>query len=146
MRSRGAISVVVALVALAVTACVAMARGRDGDQDRHRDHDDDCWVLLGRQEVDFKAERDVIQVGRDEGKFRMVRIVVRGAPIELRDVKVVFGDGAVFDPKVEKHLKEDAAFVLDLPGDRRIIERISFLYRSPDRREGKATVLVFGHH
>jgi hypothetical protein len=61
-------------------------------------------------------------------------------------VKVFMGDGSVFDPSVKHHLKEDSALLLDLPGDRRIIQRISFLYRSPDRREGKATVLVFGRH
>jgi hypothetical protein len=134
------------LVAVAVLACAATARGKDEDRRWDRDRDDDCWVPLGRQDVDFKADRDVIQVGRDEGKFRKLRIVVRGAPIELNDIKVVFVDGGVFDPKVKHILKEDAGLLLDLPGERRVIQRISFLYRSINRREGRATVMVYGRH
>jgi hypothetical protein len=103
--------------------------------------------LLGQLEVDFRADRDVIEVGRDEGRFQKIRIVVRGAPIQLRDLKVIFADDSVFDPvSRERVLQEDSAYVFDLPGDRRIIKRITFLYRSIDRREGKATVLVYGEH
>jgi hypothetical protein len=136
-------AVVAAVAATLLMTSLAMAQGKGWDRDK--DHDD-CWVPLGRQEVDFRAERDTIQVGKDEGKFRRIRVVVRGAPIELRDLKIWFGDGAVFDPKVTHRLREDAAFVLDLPGDRRVIERIGFLYRSTDRKDGKATVMVFGRH
>ena len=103
--------------------------------------------LLGQREVDFRADSDVIEVGRDEGRFQKIRVVVRGAPIQLRDMKVIFADDSVFDPvSQDRILREDSAYVFDLPGDRRIIKRITFLYRSIDRREGKATVLVYGEH
>jgi hypothetical protein len=101
--------------------------------------------LLGRLEVDFRAERDIIEVARDEGRFQKIRVVVRGAPIQLHDMKVTFADDSVFDPvSPGRILQEDSAYVFDLPGERRVIKRISFLYRSIDRREGKATVLVYG--
>jgi hypothetical protein len=103
--------------------------------------------LLGQREVDFRADSDVIEVGRDEGQFERIRVVVRGAPIQLRDMKVIFADDSVFDPvSRDRILQEDSAYVFDLPGHRRIIKRITFLYRSIDRREGKATVLVYGEH
>jgi hypothetical protein len=101
--------------------------------------------LLGEREVDFRADSDVIEVGRREGSFERIRIVVRGAPIQLRDMKVIFADDSVFDPvSRDRILREDSAYVFDLPGQRRIIKRITFQYRSIDRREGKATVLVYG--
>jgi hypothetical protein len=101
--------------------------------------------LLGRREVDFKSDRDVVEVGRHEGQFRKLRLVVRGAPLQLRDLQVIFGDNSVFDPAVRNRvLREDAAYVFDLPGHRRTIKRVTFLYRSINKREGKATVLVFG--
>jgi len=103
--------------------------------------------LLGQLEVDFRAESDVLQVGRDEGSFQKIRLVVRGASIELRDVKVTFADNSVFDPESRSRvLREDASFVFDLPGQRRVIKSITFQYRTLDRREGKATVLVYGEH
>ena len=103
--------------------------------------------LLGQREVDFRADNDVIEVGRSEGRFQKIRLVVRGAPIELLDMKVVFDDDSVFDvAKRSRVLRENSDFVIDLPGDRRVIKRIDFQYRSVNRREGKATVLVYGDH
>jgi hypothetical protein len=105
------------------------------------------WALLGRREVDFTRDRDTIEVAHDEGRFRKLRIVVRGAPVEIHDLKVVFGDGSVLDPRLAHHFAENTSFELDLPGDRRVIRRITFLYRSTGgRREGRATVLVYGRH
>ena len=103
--------------------------------------------LLGQLEVDFRADSDILQVGREEGRFQKIRLVVRGAPIELRDVRVTFTDNSVFDPESRSRiLREDSAFVFDLPGQRRVIKSIALQYRSIDRREGRATVLVYGEH
>jgi len=103
--------------------------------------------LLGQQEVDFRADRDVIEVGKDEGQFQRIRIVVRGAPIELRDVKVTFGDDSVHDPVIgSRILRENSAYEFDFPRGVRFIKQIAFEYRSLNRREGKATVLVYGLH
>ena len=103
--------------------------------------------LLGQREVDFRADNDVIEVGRSEGRFQKIRVVVRGAPIELRDMKVIFDDDSVIDvPRRSRILRENSDFVIDLPGERRVIQRIDFQYRSVNRREGKATVLVYGRH
>ena len=103
--------------------------------------------LLGQREVDFRADNDVIEVGRSEGRFQKIRVVVRGAPIELRDMKVIFDDNSVLDvTNRSRILRENSDFVIDLPGERRVIQRIDFQYRSVNRREGKATVLVYGRH
>jgi hypothetical protein len=110
-----------------------------GERDPRREE------LLGQLEVDLRADRDVIEVAPDEGRFQKIRIVVRGAPIQLHDMKVTFADDSVFDPVGrDRILQEDSAYVFDLPGQRRMIKRITFLYRSIDRREGKATVFVYG--
>ena len=101
--------------------------------------------LLGQLEVDFGADRDVIDVARDEGRFQKIRVVVRGAPIQLHSMKVTFADDSAFDPVIrDRILQEDSTYVFDLPGQRHMIKRITFVYRSIDRREGKATVLVYG--
>jgi len=150
MRSRRV--VMLAVLALAFTGCVAVQDTRPYPPappapvpPPPRPPPANRSELLGRREVDFKADRDVIEVGRHEGLFRKLRVVIRGAPIQLRDMKVIFTDNSVFDPVTRDHLlREDSAYVFDLPGHRRAIKRITFLYRSINRREGKATVLVFG--
>src|SRR4026209_1837706 len=90
--------------------------------------------LLGQLEVDFGADRDVLQVGRDEGRFQKIRLVVRGGSIELRDATVTFDDNSISDPESRTRiLREDSSIVFDLPGQRRVIKSIAFQYRSLDR-------------
>ena len=142
MRTRHAF--VLALLALSIGACGEV---RTAPPPGPPPPPTPRWELLGQREVDFRADRDVIEVGRSEGRFQKIRVVVRGAPLELRDLKVVFADDSVFDPvSRDRVLREDSAYVFDLPGQRRVIKRITFLYRSVHRREGKATVLVYGEH
>jgi len=57
------------------------------------------WELLGRKEVSFIVERDTIEVGRAEGRFHALKLVVEGAPVEMRDIRVTFGDGSTFHPE-----------------------------------------------
>jgi hypothetical protein len=103
------------------------------------------WELLGRREVDFKGDRDRIEVGRSEGKFRQVRFTVKGGAIEMRDMVVTFGDGKKFSPNLRHHFDEKSSSrVIDLPGDRRVIRSVDFVYRSTSHRDGRATVSLYG--
>jgi hypothetical protein len=60
------------------------------------------WQLLGEQEVDFKNDRDRIDVKRKSGPYRELRIEVRDAPIEVNEMIVTFGDGKTFSPKSKR--------------------------------------------
>ncbi len=103
------------------------------------------WERLGRQEVDFRADHDRIDVGRREGRFRQLEIRVQGAPVEIRRMIVTFANDEKFDPKIHRRFDESTrSHVIDLPGDRRVIKRIDFDYVSPNRRAGKAIVEVYG--
>jgi len=124
--------------------------GRYGDRYRDRyearsDRRDGDWVTLGRREVDFRNDRDRIEVGRSDGTFRALRVTVRGAPIEMNQMVVTFGDGSKFNTNVRHNFDENSSSrVIDLPGDRRFISHVDFNYRSVSRREGKATVVLQG--
>jgi hypothetical protein len=100
---------------------------------------------LGQREADLRNDRDRIQVGRREGTFRALRLVVRGAPLEMSDMVVTFGDGQTFSPKIKQRFDENTTSrEIDLPGDRRVIKSVDFNYRSLNRREGRATVYLYG--
>jgi hypothetical protein len=103
------------------------------------------WELLGRQQVDYKRDKDQIDVGRSEGKFKQLQIRVEGAPVEIRNMVITFGNDETFSPGLKHRFDENSrSRTIDLPGDRRTIKRISFNYSSPDRRDGKGTVEVYG--
>lgn len=123
------------LLGLLLSACV-VTDGPYGDRG---------WELLGERVAEFKVDRDRIEVGRSEGRFSKLRVAVKGAPLEMYDMVVTFGDGTTFSPNIRHHFNENSwSHEIDLPGDRRAIRSVDFRYRSPDRREGRATVLLYG--
>jgi hypothetical protein len=102
------------------------------------------WERLGAREVDFGRDRDTIEVGKKEGKFKQLQIRVKGAPIEISDIVVTFANDQKFTPDVRHRFDEgEGSRVIDLPGDRRGIRKIDFNYRSINRREGKGRVEVY---
>ncbi|HEY3167189.1 MAG TPA: hypothetical protein VGK57_08175 [Candidatus Binatia bacterium] len=103
------------------------------------------WELLGERVAEFKVDRDRIEVGRREGRFSALRVAVKGAPLEMYDMVVTFADGNTFSPNIRHRFEENSwSREIDLPGDRRVIRSVDFRYRSIDRREGRATVLLYG--
>jgi hypothetical protein len=104
------------------------------------------WQLLGEQEVNFDNDHDRIDVKRNDGPFRELRIEVRDAPIEIREMVLTFGDGKKFRPKIQARFRVregHGSHVIDLPGNRRSIDGVEFVYRSIDRRRGKGRVLLY---
>jgi len=103
------------------------------------------WQLLGEQEVNFDNDHDRIDVKRKAGPFRQLRIEVRDAPIEIREMIVTFGDGKKSRPKIQARFREGhGSHVIDLPGDRRSIDGVEFVYRSISSKRGKGKLLLYG--
>jgi hypothetical protein len=103
------------------------------------------WQLLGRKTVSFLVERDTIDVDRREGRFRQIMFVVEGAPVEMRDVRVTFGDGYSFHPETRLEFGRDTrSRAIDLPGGDRYIRKIDFVYRKTSGIFRRATVSVYG--
>ena len=103
------------------------------------------WERLGARTVAFRADRDTIEIGRNEGRFRSVMLEVDGSAMEMRNVRVVFGNGSVFSPPTRLVFNEgERSRVIDLPGDTQIIRCITFNYRNLGTGEGRATVTIYG--
>jgi hypothetical protein len=103
------------------------------------------WELLGERQADLKLDRDRIQVGRRDGRFRQLQLTVRGAPLEVYDMVVTFGNGQQYKPNLRFHFDErTTSRVIDLPGDTRVIKQVDFVYRTSARRQGKATISLYG--
>ena len=102
------------------------------------------WERLGARDVDFKGDRDTIEVGRSEGRFKQLQIRVKDAPIEISNMVVTFTNDQKFSPDLRHRFNEGTGSrVIDLPGERRAIRRIDFRYKSINRREGKGRVEVY---
>jgi hypothetical protein len=100
--------VVPLLAGLSLTGCVVKGRPGPNAADRRAERRDDRqdarfdaasrWDKLGERWVDGKVDRDVIHVGRKDGRFRKIQLVIEHSSVELYDLDIVFGDGSHFSP------------------------------------------------
>jgi hypothetical protein len=102
------------------------------------------WEFLGSRDVEFRVDHDVIEVGRVEGRFRELRFQVRDGAIEMYDMRVVLGDGETIHLRHRLVLDRGEGRVIDLPGERRVVRRVEFVYRSLRSDWRRATVSLFG--
>ena len=103
------------------------------------------WELLGTKSVSFLVDHDTLDVGRSQGSFRQLKFVVEGAPVEMYDIRVVFGNGTDFRPETRLYFAPDTQTrAIDLPGRDRFIRKIDFVYRKTSGIFRQATVSVYG--
>lgn len=103
------------------------------------------WELLGRQTVGFIADRDVVQVGRQDGDFSKIQLRVKNNDIEILDLKVVYGNGQMDDISVRENIRAGGKTrVIDLKGGERFIRNVQLVYRSRPSFKGQAVVEVWG--
>ncbi len=86
----------------------------------HRPRRDGNWVELGCKEVTFLGvDRDVVRVGRSEGRFKAIRLEARGNDVEMLDLKVVYANGEPDDIPVRALIRQGTRTrALDLRGRR----------------------------
>ena len=103
------------------------------------------WKKLGTKKVNFKTEKDVIVVGADEGVFKSVKLVVKKSGIHIKDMKIHFMNGDVMDVQVRKIIPAGGETrAIDLPGNNRALEKVTFWYESTKKNDKRATVILFG--
>jgi len=103
------------------------------------------WTVLGEQSVGFSGERDVIRVGRVEGRFSRIRLEVSDNDVFLRSVRVRYRDGSTDEWELRQEIRAgDRSQALDLSGDRRAIEEVELSYRARPGFGGRARVVVLG--
>ena len=90
------------------------------------------WVELGCQQVALVGrDRDTIPVGRREGRFKSVRLHVRGADVEVLELTVVYTNGEP-DRIPVKHLLRagERTQPISLKGWERSIDRVEMAFRT----------------
>jgi hypothetical protein len=102
------------------------------------------WTLLGQQEVRGKRDKDTIVVGKYEGKFDQIQLVVLDSDIELKDLTITFANGEKWSPALRTSFKEgQRSKAIDLPGKDRTIAKIELVYANTPGG-GAAKVAIYG--
>jgi hypothetical protein len=132
---------------LRLGAATVRVYGRQVEEGRSkRPPNQDGWTHIGAREVDFRSDRDVIQV-EGRRRFNTILLAVEGADVEITNVRVNFANGEHFDPEVRLLFEENSrSRFIDLPGEARDIRNIQFRYNTIRRGavNHKAIVHVYG--
>ena len=93
------------------------------------DWDSRGWQLLGEQTVNHQGDRDTIRVGRYEGRFNKLTLVVHDSDLKLHEFNVHFADRTTFSPRVGVHFTGGTrTHVIDLPPGEQVITHIDLRY------------------
>lgn len=107
----------------------------------------DQWEMLGVRKVNYALDRDEIVVTRAEGIFTALQVRVKGSPINMHKIIVHFGNGETQEIEVRETFRAGTSSrVLDLPGNRRVIRKVVFLYDTKNLAGRKALVQLWGRH
>lgn len=129
------------LTALAVLIPLSAAEAQQRTRDDWRPENRTEWELLGAAEIGTRLERDVIPVGRQEGRFRSVGFTVTGNDVRIEEIAIVYAGGEIDRLPVREFFRDGTrSRPIDLPGRAQFIERIEVTYRSP----GAVRIEFFG--
>ncbi len=122
-----AFAVMTALTALAASACTVQEARPARPAEAHAMRSG--YTFLGERVVHGGADHDAIAIGRDDGRFRSIMMVVERAPVEIHDLVITFGNGERFEPRTRLTFGPDTTSrSIDLPGNARFIRRVDFRY------------------
>lgn len=103
------------------------------------------WRSLGTKTVNYKIDHDVLDVQLRDGRFKQLRFVVKGGSLNMHRCVVHFENGGQQEVELRHNFdKRSFSRIVDLKGNSRIIERISFWYDTQNSSNNKAKLSVLG--
>ena len=105
------------------------------------------WELLGTRQVNYAVEHDEIVVTRAEGLFTALQIKVKRGPVNMHRIVVHYGNGERDEIALRENFRAGSeSRVIDLPGNKRIIKKVDFLYDTKNLANRKGVVELWGRH
>jgi hypothetical protein len=86
------------------------------------------WRLMGDGWVSGQFEREILRVGKYEGRFARVMLVVTDSHLEVGDVVIQFGNGQRWSPGLRSSFADGSrSRAIGLPGHVRFIRGIELV-------------------
>ena len=105
------------------------------------------WEYLGEANVDGAIDHDRIMVTAAKGEYRGIQIRVENGPIRFDHVVVHFGNGSSDPIAIRSRIPAGGKTrVIDLPGNRRVIESVEFWYERGTWASARPKVRLWGVH
>jgi hypothetical protein len=105
------------------------------------------WERLGARTVKRRAEQDTIMVTAKDGRFTKLKFKVKNSALKMLDMKVHYGNGERQDVPLRFDIPAGGeSRVIDLSGNKRVIQKVVFRYKSARDGRGRAEVVLWGRH
>jgi hypothetical protein len=108
----------------------------------------DNWVLLGSHVVDYTLDRDVVELEETQDLYTGLKFKVVNGPINLHKCTIHFDGGENQDVSFSESVTTSATPMdgrqVDLYGNTRKIDKITFWYDTKNSADKKAVVEVWG--
>lgn len=102
----------------------------------------DNWVLLGSHVVDYTLDRDVVSLKDGSDLYTGLKFKVNNGPINLHKCTVHFSNGETQDVSFSTNVNDGR--LIDLHGNTRKIDKVTFWYDTKNSADKKAVVEVWG--
>src|SRR6478752_2174061 len=104
------------------------------------------WELLGTREVDYTLDRDVISLKESSHSITGLKFIVKnGSTLNMHKATVHFANGDTQDIDFPAEVnKANDGRIVELKGNSRKIEKVTFWYDTVNKAKDKSIVEVWG--
>lgn len=102
------------------------------------------WDKIGTESVDYTIDHDVISLNKSQQTYTALKVKVTNGTLNIHKATVHFANGDKQDVELPEVLgKGNDGELIDLAGNKRIIEKVTFWYDTENKNNEKATVEVW---
>lgn len=103
------------------------------------------WKMVGSRVVDYTLDHDVVSLNNSQEAFTSLKVVVKNGSLNMHKATIHFANGDKQDitfPDVVT--TETDGRIIDLKGNDRVIEKVTFWYDTRKDADQKSTIEVYG--
>ena len=105
----------------------------------------DGWTLLGTRTVDYTLDRDVVSLKESTQYFTALKFIVKNGTLNMHKSTVHFANGDHQDIEFAEEVnKSNDGRIMELKGNSRPIEKVTFWYDSKNESNNKSIVELWG--
>jgi hypothetical protein len=102
------------------------------------------WDKIGTETVDYTIDHDVVSLNKSQQAYTALKIKVINGTLNVHKATVHFVNGEKQDFELPEVMsKENDGKLIDLVGNKRLIEKVTFWYDTENKNNEKAMVEVW---
>jgi hypothetical protein len=102
------------------------------------------WDKIGTESVDYTIDHDVVSLNKSQQTYTALKVKVTNGTLNIHKATVHFANGDKQDVELPEVLgKDNDGELIDLAGNKRIIEKVTFWYDTENKNNEKAVVEIW---